>query len=72
MCKNNSKREYIERRMECQLKNFAYTKHVAVIKQALLENKMVYYFEAIFTSRGFCVYKERTWTTAKVGDEVKV
>ena len=33
---------------------------------------MVYCFEAIFTSRGFHVYKERTWSTAKVGDEAKV
>ena len=33
---------------------------------------MVYCFEAIITSWGFHVYKKRTWSTAKVGDEVKV
>ena len=33
---------------------------------------MVYCFEAIITSRGFHVCKERTWSTAKVGDETKV
>ena len=33
---------------------------------------MVYCFEAILASRGFHVYKETTWSKAKVGDEVKV
>ena len=33
---------------------------------------MVYCFEAIITSRGFHVYKDTTWSRAKVGDEVKV
>ena len=33
---------------------------------------MVYCFEAIIASRGFHVYKETTWSNAKVGDEVKV
>ena len=33
---------------------------------------MVYCFEAIIVSRGFHVYKETTWSNAKVGDEVKV
>ena len=33
---------------------------------------MIYCFEAIFASRGFHVYKEMTWSNAKVGDEVKV
>ena len=33
---------------------------------------MVYCFETIIASRGFYVYKETTWSNAKVGDEVKV
>ena len=33
---------------------------------------MVYCFEATIASRGFHVYKETTWSNAKVGDEVKV
>ena len=33
---------------------------------------MVYCFEVIIPSRGFHVYKETTWSNAKVGDEVKV
>ena len=33
---------------------------------------MVYCFEAILASRGFHVYKETTWSNAKVGDEIKV
>ena len=33
---------------------------------------MVYCFEAIIASRVFHVYKETTWSNAKVGDEVKV
>ena len=33
---------------------------------------MVYCFEANIASRGFHVYKEMTWSKAKVGVEVKV
>ena len=33
---------------------------------------MVYCFEAIITSRGFHVYKERAWSAGKVSDEAKV
>ena len=33
---------------------------------------MTYCFEAIIISRGFHVYKETTWSNARVGDEVKV
>ena len=33
---------------------------------------MVYRFEAIIASRVFHVYKETTWSNAKIGDEVKV
>ena len=33
---------------------------------------MVYCFEAIIVSWGFHVYKETTWSNAKVGDEIKV
>ena len=33
---------------------------------------MVYCFEAIIASCGFHVYKETSWSNAKVGDEVKV
>ena len=33
---------------------------------------MVYRFEAIIASQVFHVYKETTWSNAKVGEEVKV
>ena len=33
---------------------------------------MVYHFEAIIASQVFHVYKETTWSNAKVGEEVKV
>ena len=33
---------------------------------------MNYCFEAISASQGFHVYKETTWSNAKVGDEVRV
>ena len=32
----------------------------------------MYCFEAMITSQGFQVYKETTWSNAKVGDKVKV
>jgi len=33
---------------------------------------MAYSFESIIASRGYHVYKETSWSNAKVGDEVKV
>ena len=33
---------------------------------------MMFYFEAIITSRGYHVYQETSWSNAKLNDGVKV
>ena len=33
---------------------------------------VLFCFKAVIASRGYHVYKETTWSDAKVGDEVKV